>query len=127
MTNLNGGVMGVNFRHAQYQRVDKRGDSLWAEVEVQLNDEGGSLVVWFTDSKDQDYDIVMILQKDAELDVDWYDNNLHQAYVDVTESLFADDSGETLWKLRETFKEDVLNYGDVREQLDKHMKQSTVV
>jgi hypothetical protein len=117
----------MNFKSAEYKRVMKRGDTLCADVEVQLEDKEHSLIVLFAESQDQDYDMVTILRKEADLDVDWYDNDLHSAYVDVTVSLFTNEAGETLWKIRETFKEDVLNYGDVREQLDKHMKQATIV
>lgn len=90
----------MKVKHAECKWVLERNDQLCADVEVIVEGEDIRSVALFTESKDNDYDMVMLLQKDADLDIDWYDNGLHAAYVDVSESLFADEAGETHWEPR---------------------------
>ncbi|MFB0842745.1 hypothetical protein [Paenibacillus oleatilyticus] len=110
--------------HAVCRRVLERGDQLCADVEVRVKGRDKHLVVLFSESQDNDYDMVMVLEKDADRDIDWYDNDLHAAYVDVTEKLFADEAGETHWNPRQAFKEQVLSFGDVREQIRQQLKEA---
>lgn len=110
--------------HAECRRVLERGDQLCADVEVRVKGSGTHLVVLFAESQDNDYDMVMVLEKDADRDIDWYDNDLHAAYVDVTEKLFADEAEETHWNPREAFKEQVLSFGDVREQIRQQLEEA---
>ncbi|MDF2960266.1 MAG: hypothetical protein K0S39_2001 [Paenibacillus sp.] len=112
----------MKIKHAEFKRIMERSDTLCADVEVQVEGDNRSLVVIFTESPDQIFDMTMILRKEAELDVDWYDNDLHSAYEDVTESLFQHKTGD-----REALKEAVLNYGNVREQIGKHLKEAKTV
>lgn len=114
----------VKVTHAVCKRVLERSDELCADVEVILEGEDKRLVALFAESKDNDYDMVMVLQKDASVDIDWYDNNLHAAYVDVSEEFFADEAGETLWGSRESFKEQVLSFGSVREQIAVKLEEA---
>ncbi|MBP1154685.1 MULTISPECIES: hypothetical protein [unclassified Paenibacillus] len=107
----------VKVKYAECKRVLERSDELCADVEVILEGEDKRLVALFAESEDNDYDMVMVLQKDASLDIDWYDNDLHAAYVDVSKELFSDEAGETLWGPRESFKEQVLSFGGVRDQI----------
>ncbi|GMX64170.1 hypothetical protein Elgi_34430 [Paenibacillus elgii] len=110
--------------YAACRRVLERGDQLCADVEVRIKGRENYLVVLFAESQANDYDMVMVLEKDADRDIDWYDNDLHAAYVDVTEKLFADGAGETHWNPREAFKEQVLSFGDVREQIRQQLKEA---
>ncbi len=110
--------------YAECRRVLERGDQLCADVEVRVKGRDNQLVVLFAESQDNDYEMVMVLQKDADRDIDWYDNDLHAAYVDVTEKLFADEAGETHWNPGEAFKEQVLSFGNVREQIRQKLEEA---
>ncbi|TVY00282.1 hypothetical protein [Paenibacillus cremeus] len=110
-------MKAVKVKQAECKRVLERGGQLCADVEVVLEGEPKALVALFAESKDNDYDMVMLLQKDADTEIDWYDNDLHAAYVDVSETMFDNSSGETYWEPRESFKEQVLSYGRVKEEI----------
>lgn len=113
-----------NVTNAECKRVLERGDRLCADVEVTVEGEPSKYVALFTDSKDNDLDMVMVLKKDADSDIDWYDNDLHAAYIDVSESLFQDQHGETHWGDRESFKEQVLSFGTVRSDVRSKLEEA---
>ncbi len=52
------------------------------------------LLVYITANNQQDgqndYDMVRIIRNDADLELDWYDNNLHSAFEEVTDKAFTD-------------------------------------
>ncbi|MUG71488.1 hypothetical protein GNP93_12495 [Paenibacillus validus] len=114
----------LDVKNAECKRVLERSDRLCADVEVSVEGEKSTYVALFSDSKDNDFDMVMLLKKDADSDIDWYDNDLHAAYVDVTESLFQDKHGETHWGARETFKEQVLSFGTVRADVRRMLEEA---
>ncbi|UUZ80065.1 hypothetical protein LJK88_34510 [Paenibacillus sp. P26] len=113
-----------NVKNAEFKRILERNDRLCADVEVELEGEPDKLVALFAEAEDNDLDMVMVLRKEADTDVDWYDNNLHAAYVDVTVEMFADRAGETHWGPREKFKEQVLGFGNVRERIHKALSEA---
>lgn len=111
-------------KQAEFKRVLERNGRLCADVEVELEGDGGKLVVLFEESEDNDLDMVMVLRKDAETAIDWYDNDLHAAYEDITVELFADREGQTHWGPRESFKEQILSFGSVREHIHRSLENA---
>lgn len=114
----------VAVTHAECKRALARDDQLCADVVVKLEGKSDRLIAIFAESRDNDYDMVMVLQKDEDSGTDWYDNELPAAYVDVTEKLFADEEGEIHWGPREHFKEQVLSFGNVREQIRSKLEEA---
>jgi hypothetical protein len=99
----------------------ERNDVRCADVEVKVSGMDEPLIVEFTASRDNDFDMTHIYKKDADRTLDWYDNNLHRAFKDVTVELFEDLAGETHWGPREAFKQEVLSYGNIRKELEAHL------
>ncbi|WP_051251198.1 hypothetical protein [Paenibacillus harenae] len=89
-----------------------------AVVEVVTDDpEAKHAIVYFSLSDDNDFDMQAVVQNHAAADTDWFDNNMHQAFEDVTVDLFQNVNMKTNWGAREVFKEEVLSFGRVREEL----------
>ncbi|AEI40076.1 hypothetical protein [Paenibacillus mucilaginosus] len=107
----------AGIKHAECKRIVERSDQLCADVEVQLEGEKQAFIALFTDAGDEDYRLEMILKNDADPAIDWYDNDLHAAYEDVTEELFGGTQGGSGWSSKEEFKEAVLAYPGVRSQI----------
>jgi hypothetical protein len=119
----------MKIKHAEFQQMQERRDILCADVQIEVEVEGGnrSYIAVFTEARVHDYDLTMLLLKEADLDLDWYDNDMHSAYKDVLESRSQNDNGETMWQPREELKTEILNYGNVREQLGKHFIDAKAV
>jgi len=84
-----------------------------AEVEVASGDDReATLLVYFAQAADGGLEMVRVVEKDADREIDWYDNPLHQAAVDRTDAYrsasAAGDSG--------SFGERVLNFGTIRNE-----------
>jgi hypothetical protein len=109
---------------AKCRRVLERNDTLCADVEVKLAGEEKPYVAIFAESKDNDLDMVMLLKNDADPALDWYDNDLHIAYADVTETMFAGQQGETYEGSRQEFKDQVLNHGTIRQEIRQMLRQA---
>jgi hypothetical protein len=84
-----------------------------AEVEVATGDDrAATLLVYFAQAADGGLEMVRVIENDADREIDWYDNPLHQAAVDRTDAYLgaaADAEGSG------SFGERVLNFGFVRE------------
>jgi len=99
----------------------ERDNQAVAEVEVHSADPGESdLLVHFRKGP-KGYQLVRVLKNDADTIADWFDNDLHAAFRDVTQQIFdgpshggGDDRG--------AFAERVLETGDIRAQLDLHWR-----
>ncbi|QHW34132.1 hypothetical protein GZH47_27280 [Paenibacillus rhizovicinus] len=110
---------------AHVRRAAERNGLHCAEVEVMTSDtENQDLLAYFGPSKDNDFDMVAVVNNDARSDVDWYDNSMHQAYADVTDTLFDTPTMKTDWGERESFKEQVLSYPRVRADIRRLMDWS---
>jgi hypothetical protein len=90
------------------------------EVEVRTDQqEAQELLAFFGSSQDNDYDLVAIVKKDAAAEIDWYDNSMHRAFPDISMELFETRTMKTDWGQRETFKEQVLTFPGIREELHR--------
>jgi hypothetical protein len=69
-----------------------------------LENDGGSL-----------YSLKQVFKNDSDLATDWYDNAQHQAYTDVTNSMFGDSN---MNMDRESFVLDVLDCDGVRGDME---------
>lgn len=106
---------------ASFRGMKERDNQMIAEVEVHLANPGDpELLVQFRKGS-KGYQLVRVLKNDANAAADWFDNDMHAAFQDVTARLFdgpshggGDDRG--------LFAEQVLAAGDVRSQLDFHWR-----
>lgn len=113
----------IEVRRAVFKRLLERADRLCADVEVTTEGkQGGRLVALFVEEAENDYKLVSVLRNDAELETDWYDNNLHDAYEEVTDQLFAGQAeGEAA---RKAFESEVLAFGDVRARIREALAEA---
>lgn len=109
---------------AECKRVLERNDTLCADVEVKIAGEEKPFVAIFAESEGQELEMVMLLKNDADPALDWYDNDLHIAYADITETMFADDQGASVQGAKEDFKEQVLMHGTVREDIRRMLRNA---
>lgn len=110
---------------AHVRRAIERDGIRCAEVEVETDDTSAPAVLaYFSLSKDNDFDMQAIVENDANKETDWFDNNLHQAFKDMTISAFQNVNMKTDWGAREVFKEQVLSSGRVRAELTRLLEQT---
>ncbi|MNW64101.1 hypothetical protein D3C74_423480 [compost metagenome] len=72
------------------------------------------------DQREEGYEIVRILTNDADTATDWFDNNLHDAFQDVTVSAFTGSAIMTPEDERSKFQQELLIFGDLKKQLEAH-------
>ncbi|WP_424768106.1 hypothetical protein [Paenibacillus sp. sgz302251] len=95
------------------------------EVEVKTDEAGApNVLVYFSLSQDNDFDMSSIVRNDANAETDWFDNNMHQAFEEITVNAFQNVNMKTNWGAREAFKEQVLSSGRVREELAALLEQA---
>ncbi|CAM3082497.1 hypothetical protein PASE110613_15710 [Paenibacillus sediminis] len=94
-----------------------------AEVEVHPGNEGDKpLLVYIARSNlGQGYDLMRIVRSDANLVTDWYDNNYHTAFEDVTSEAFESSNVTTADAEEELFKQNLLAFGDLTSVLAKRL------
>ncbi|MBP3961440.1 hypothetical protein [Paenibacillus lignilyticus] len=110
---------------ARVRRAVKREGVPSCEIEVHTNDAGmPELLAYFGASRDNDYDMIAVVKNDAKTEIDWYDNNMHNAFTNVTDELFDTPTMKTDWGERESFKEQVLSFPGIRAEIGRLMDWS---
>lgn len=92
-----------------------------AEVEVSTGDAAAStLLVYFARTAGGGLEMVRVIENDADREIDWYDNPLHQAQADRTDAFLsaagAGGSG--------SFGERVLHFGSVRDEVVRILERN---
>ncbi|MFB5761666.1 hypothetical protein [Paenibacillus medicaginis] len=90
-----------------------------AEIEVNsASVEDTGLLVYLAPSDGGDgYKMLRMLRNDADLELDWYDNNLHSAFEEVTDVVFSDNDGKDLPEKRGRFTRELLSHGKMDSEL----------
>jgi hypothetical protein len=104
-------------KDAKLARISERNDIRCADVEVRMEGSDDVFVAEFRLSKDNTLDMSHIYRKEASREVDWYDNNLHQAYQGVTMDLFDNNGQEINWGERENFKQQIVGCGTLEQDI----------
>lgn len=111
----------MNVLRASVRRIVDRGGVRCGEVEVKTDDpEHPVLLAYMTPTYGDEYDMVSVLGNDADMEIDWYDNNMHDAFTDETMALSSgvDGSGELA-----SLKQQILASGVVREDLARELSR----
>lgn len=106
----------------KYSGITERGGRRCAAVQVTpLDDRDVPLIAYFVKTGIDQYEMVEVVRNDSDLAIDWFENNLHEAYQQISEEAFAS-GGQTdaRWQ-RETFKQEILAYHGIREQLKSNL------
>ena len=106
----------ITIRNASFVRLGYSGDETFAEVEVAADGFDHPLIATFRREADGRLALANVTEKREDRLLDWYENNLHDAYADATDRLFGGGSdGETT---RRSFAEQVLRFGNLREDIE---------
>ena len=74
--------------------------------------------------QDGEYEIVRMIQSDADLETDWYDNNMHQAFEEVAEQDFCRDGWPSPERQRAEFLQRLLADREIMSRLDDGLPRS---
>jgi len=81
------------------------------------------LVYIVEDRREEGFEIVRILTNDADTSTDWFDNNMHDAFKDVTMSAFTGSLIMSPEDERSKFQRELMTYGDLKKQLEEHFQR----
>lgn len=112
-------------KDAQFRRVTEYNGLNCAEVQVTSGGvEDPDLLVYFAHSAHGDeLDIVRMIANDAEAEVDWYDNNMHQAFVEISEDQFGDRGYPAPPQQRAEFKRDLLSKEGLLSKINQELSK----
>jgi hypothetical protein len=102
----------MTIQEASFVRLGYSGDETFAEVEVQANGRTHPLIATFKQEQDGRLSLVNVTEKHDDHILDWYENNLHEAYPSVMATMFAEESD------RQAFAEQVLKYNGIQETIE---------
>ncbi|AHV98624.1 hypothetical protein [Paenibacillus sabinae] len=112
-------------KDAKIRRMLEYDGAPCAEVGVLPGAVGDSalLVYIVEDKREEGYEIVRILTNDADTSTDWYDNNMHDAFVDVTSSAFTGSPVMSPEDERDKFQRELLIFGKLKKQLEERFRE----
>ncbi|MFS0727334.1 hypothetical protein [Paenibacillus sp. 1P07SE] len=112
----------MNVQRASVRRIVNRGGVLCGEVEVKTDDpECPVLLAYMAPAYGDEYELVAMLGNDANTAIDWYDNNMHEAFTNEMDQFAQSAEGQ---ENLATLKEQILASGVVREDLARELSRS---
>lgn len=100
--------------NAQFRGIVEISGTRYAQVEAQTGGEGQpTLLAHFIRSATSHggFDMPFVLKNDADYELDWFDNNMHNAFVDITSS--PEDHN--------ALKQRLLSLPEIRSELERHL------
>lgn len=98
---------------AEFRRLGYSGGDLFAEVEVRADEWRQPLVATFKQEADGTLTLVSVAEKQEDPLLDWYENNLHDAFPNIEEQLFQGAASE-----RAQFEKAVLAFENMQEIIE---------
>ncbi|GIP22460.1 hypothetical protein [Paenibacillus sp. J22TS3] len=108
-------------KNAKLTRMTEYNGKPCAEIEINLaSQHQPGLLAFIARTPDgQDFEIIRMVRNESDLAIDWYNNNLHNAYEEIAEENFGD-AGELDAPLqREQFRKSLLQSGSILTQLEQ--------
>jgi hypothetical protein len=110
----------MHIKKAVFSRVIPNNGMLYGEVKVWPVNEEAPMLAWFAKEGDGCLSLDKLIRKQEELDLDWYDNDLRQAFDDVTDSWFTEPlSGGGC--NRTEFEREILDFGNVASEMEQRL------
>lgn len=109
----------MTIREAKFFRLGYSGNETFAEVQLAVDGFARPLIAAFKEEADGNLTLVNVSEKREDYDLDWFENNLHDAYPSVMERLFG--AGSDGSSTRSSFAEQVLKFGGLREELQDQL------
>ncbi|MDU0329023.1 hypothetical protein RW092_02250 [Paenibacillus sp. 3LSP] len=113
--------MTYYIKDAEYRRMDEHQGRPCAVIQVYPGAVGDpELFVYVARAADgKGYEIIRMIRSDADLEIDWYDNHLHQAFSEVAEEQFGDQGWPEPEVQRKEFLENLLAKDWIVAQLEQ--------
>jgi hypothetical protein len=111
--------MDYKIQNAKFIRRGQRKGQDYAEIEVELAGFNSPVTAILEENQGQ-FSLHQVLQNDADYTIDWYDNDLHQAYFDVRDQLFKSQDN-TNTNAQTEFVHQLLEYGDLKNEMNRTM------
>ncbi|TBL81141.1 hypothetical protein [Paenibacillus thalictri] len=108
-------------QNARFLRITEHDGEMCAAVEVEAAGSSDKLTVLFRASEDNDFDMVAVTEAGSNYEVQMLDNNVHGAYMDMPGDPVTSSEEQAFWAAREGYKEEILNFGSVREEILNHL------
>ena len=113
-------------KHAQFLRSIETDKMTTAEVEFAWEGDFGAdvqderYIAVLKKENEGEFGVERIVKKNAEFDLDWYDNPMHEAFEDVTERVFSKSGDDMSSDMpdREGFVREVMGFEGVCEDMD---------
>jgi hypothetical protein len=105
----------ITIQDASFVRLGYSGGETFAEVQVRASGHALPLVATFKQEADGRLTMTNVTEKHDDHNLDWYDNNLHDAYTSVLSTLFTEDAE------RSAFAEEILRFKEIRETIEDSM------
>jgi hypothetical protein len=105
----------MNPLEAHVRGMADRAGVACAEVEVRTDDAASPVVLAYFASVGSEPALKEILRNDADSELDWFDNNLHQAFQEITDN--RSDSPGSGRSEQQRFGDRVLGMDGVRERI----------
>lgn len=115
----------MTIRHASFRRILERGDRRYAEVEAETDQRANPrLLAYFRREGSGHYQLVRVIRPDEpDSEADGFAGARHSEGEDLTMQIFAG-PGHGADEDRVQFGRRLLEHGDIREQLDLHLKEA---
>jgi|HigsolmetaAR203D_1030402.scaffolds.fasta_scaffold04172_4 hypothetical protein len=101
-------------KQAKVRRMAQYGGEPVAEVEVVVAERPHPLKVYMRPTE-EGYEVTRVLSNDADYELDWYDNDLHQAFEDLSASVLQTGGRDG----SAAFAGQIVSSGGVKKQLDE--------
>ncbi|MEF2967985.1 hypothetical protein V3851_19315 [Paenibacillus sp. M1] len=82
---------------------------------------GGDTAAGTGEEAGDGYEIIRMIRSDADLETDWFDNNMHQATAVVAEEDFCDSGWPAPERQREEFKQRLLAHEGIAARLRREL------
>ncbi|MDF2926537.1 MAG: hypothetical protein K0R57_5451 [Paenibacillaceae bacterium] len=110
----------MHIKKAEFSRVIPSDGKLYGEIKVWPVRETLPMLAWFVQGEDDCLTLSKLIRKQEELDLDWYDNDLRQAFDDVTEEWFVESVNGGGCN-RTEFEREILDYGEVASVMEQRL------
>jgi hypothetical protein len=97
--------------NARYTRTVERDDTRMAEVRVQVEEHAHEYIAYFTGSAGGVVEMPYLLYNDADFEIDYWDNPMHQAFGDISMNFSEED--------KRIFRDEVMRFSSVRQQIEQ--------
>jgi len=108
---------GMWIQKAEFTRVIPSDGQWFGEAKVWPADGKGPMLAWFGVTADGCLQLVKLIRKDEDLDLDWYDNDLHKAFEDITDRYFGREAELGPGCEHSEFEREVLDFESVKEDM----------